>query len=97
MYRLRRGTKMCYRNRADMRYVLLPGYITSKSDGQVHYINPLQLARLYGVNIKECRIVYRDSVISMRSYNKTDDDIELYPRYDGDYRLPTLPPRGGMI
>lgn len=31
------------------RYLLCPGWVTSQTDGQSHYIGAHQLARLYGV------------------------------------------------
>lgn len=33
----------------EMRYVLHPGPIISKNDGDLHYINAPRLARLYGL------------------------------------------------
>lgn len=39
-----------------IRYVIHPGYVFSKNDGQCHYINGRQLIRLYGLNPAECVI-----------------------------------------
>ena len=37
-------------------YVLCPGMVTSKTDRQFHYIGAMALARLYGVDLKQCEI-----------------------------------------
>lgn len=63
------------------RYVLHPGYITSAHDGQDHFIGGPRLARLYGVDIKQCVWIDRD-------YFPQTGDIHLIPREDGDYRIP---------
>lgn len=65
-----------------MRYVLHPGYVTSKHDGQRHFVGGPSLASLYGVDIRDC--VYGD----VSNYNEQAGDVHLMPRYDGDYRLP---------
>lgn len=39
-----------------IKYVLHPGYIRSRSDGDIHYIGAGQLANLYGVPLSECII-----------------------------------------
>lgn len=31
------------------KYVVCPGMVTSETDGQMHYIDAIQLMRLYGV------------------------------------------------
>lgn len=64
------------------RYVLHPGYIKSKNDGEEHFIGGPKLARLYGVDIREC--VFGD----MPGYQECDGDIHLWPQYNGDYSLP---------
>jgi hypothetical protein len=64
-----------------VRYVLHPGYIRSKHDGDEHFIGGPRLARLYGVDIRDC--VYGDT----RRYAPRQGDIHLRPRYDGNYDL----------
>ena len=71
-----------------MAYVLFPGEMKSKADGDMHYISAPELARLYGVDYRKCKVVYQDSESSVRGYRKCPNDIELYPRYSGDYSLP---------
>lgn len=63
------------------KYVLMPGYVRSKNDDDLHYIGVAALAKLYRVRLSECAVV-RD-VIDAR--NLTGDEIWLRPRYDGQY------------
>ena len=66
------------------RYVLHPGYIFSKSDGDRHFIGAERLASLYGLPLAKCIIATRGG------YRKQDGDIHLYPDYDGDYNIDNL-------
>ena len=61
------------------RYVLMPGKVTSKWDGQEHYISYYQLAQLYGLSIKVCC----DG--SAQDHRPKPTDIVLTPRGNGDY------------
>ena len=70
-----------------MAYVLLPGYITSKIDGDIHYIGARQLAKLYGVDYNECYVI-NDERESLWGHKPQQGDIELYPRTNGNYSLP---------
>ena len=68
-------------------YALCPGYITSKNDGDLHYISAMQLAELYGVNIRKCIVVDfdRPETYMGRDLSKY---IKLRPKYYGNYNLP---------
>lgn len=39
------------------KYLVIPGIVTSQSDGDRHYIGPMNLIELYGVNPDECLIL----------------------------------------
>ena len=65
------------------RYVLHPGYVVSKYDGQKHFISAMHLSSLYGISLRECVIAGR------RDFIGKDGDIHLHPRADGNYALPT--------
>jgi hypothetical protein len=71
-------------------YLLCPGGVTSKNDGQRHYIDGPQLGRLYGVSLRDCVILDR-----RRSQIMSDLEYEgltrLAPRFDGNYSLPQSP------
>jgi hypothetical protein len=65
------------------KYVLHPGTVVSQCDGDIHYVDSVRLADLYGVRLYEC--VTWDH----RTMTRQDGQIHLYPRDDGDYRLPS--------
>lgn len=67
--------------------MLHPGRVTSRNDGQRHYISALRLAELYGVNLRDCVVCDALSDPSWRAYREQAGDIHLHPRADGDYRL----------
>jgi len=73
------------------KYVICPGNVTSKTDGQRHYIGPMQLMNLYGVDQQECEI-YEPAPWWPESYYRMAEERHrglprLGPRYDGDYEL----------
>lgn len=61
-------------------FVLHPGYIISKNDGDEHFIQFHQLRRLYGLSPDECED-------GRHAYYSRPEKlyVNLYPRYDGDY------------
>ncbi|HBG8375342.1 TPA: hypothetical protein KRG95_001992 [Clostridioides difficile] len=67
-----------------VKYVVFEWEITSKNDGQKHFINFRYLIKLYGVSSREC--------IRVKDFYERDGldlkDIKfLYPRNDGKYKL----------
>jgi hypothetical protein len=72
---------------SEKRYLLCPGYVTSKNDGQRHFINAYELTRLYGVDPRECVAVPHNRP----GWLPPEGLIPLSPRYDGNYRLPEAP------
>ncbi|HBH1807201.1 TPA: hypothetical protein KRM61_000825 [Clostridioides difficile] len=67
-----------------IKYVVFEGEITSKNDGQKHFINFRDLIKLYEVSPREC--------IRVKEFQERDGldlkDIKfLYPRDDGKYEL----------
>lgn len=69
----------------NQRYVLHPGYVVSAFDGQEHFVGGPRLARLYGVDIRQC--VYGDTPL----YREQDGDVHLHPDSTGLYKLPEVP------
>jgi len=76
------------------KYLLMPGAVQSKFDGQVHYIGALQLAHLYGVPMSDCIVMppqtpanHRDRM-SLLDRVRTGELVGLVPRDDGNYTLP---------
>lgn len=78
------------------RYLLCPGPVRSRTDGQWHHIGAPQLAMLYGVYRRDCLTLpepgcERFPCERLRLLERVDrgELIALGPRSDGDYRLPT--------
>lgn len=61
------------------KWCLHPGFVTSKNDGDEHYISAGKLMELYGLKREECGI-YKPE-ISLHIGNKC-----LFPLYYGRYR-----------
>lgn len=64
-----------------MRYILHPGYIRSKNDGNLHFISANTLIGLYKVDPKLC-ITHDD-----KRYEQKSGDVHLRPRYNGNYNI----------
>ena len=69
------------------RYICLGGGITSRADGDYHYIPATRLPELYKVNPDEC-IFVEESEDFGRKTRGCRDLIVLYPRSDGAYIVP---------
>ena len=66
------------------KYLLFPGDVRSKHDGDVHYIDAHTLAELYGVRFAEC-VVAKPGWTGRESLAK--GLVHLRPRYHGDYSI----------
>jgi hypothetical protein len=67
--------------------------VPSKTDGKRHYVGPMQLMQLYGVNLSECEI-HEPASWWTESYYRMAEERQrgmprLAPRYDGNYELPS--------
>lgn len=69
------------------KYLLLPGMVRSRTDGDQHFIDAPTLARLYGVKWSEC-VVSHDSFRDCDLGRNHEGLICLEPRFDGNYTLP---------
>jgi hypothetical protein len=74
------------------KYLVIPDYVISKTDGQRHYVSCNQLVRLYGVQEGEC--IFSESpdtgkTMNSINYNKKryGNLTELRPKYSGNYLL----------
>jgi hypothetical protein len=81
------------------KYALHPGPVTSKTDGDRHFIDARTLAFLYRVRPSECVVVpWQAQPRSEREHQLLLERIErmdlvhLYPRLDGNYTLPSVQP-----
>ena len=78
-----------------VKYALYPRPVTSKVDGDRHFIGAQDLANLYRVRLDECVIVpwetrpgYERQHELLLERVKANRLIPLYPSYSGDYSLP---------
>lgn len=67
------------------RYMLHPGWICSKNDGDWHFIGVGQLVQAYRINIKECLVCASCQGREALPCTNEGNLINLFPRYDGDY------------
>ena len=68
--------------KAKVRYIIHPDFVISQSDGQEHFIDYIRLIELYRLDPREC-VDWR-----LCTTRGKEDDIHLYPRYDGKYEIP---------
>lgn len=63
-------------------YVLAPGWVRSRIDGDRHFTGAARLAALYGVPLRRC--LAKGALGDFLP----EGAILLKPRFDGDYSLP---------
>lgn len=68
------------------KYLIIAGEVTSRTDGERHWVGASALCGLYGVDPKECYLVDRPKVEQI-PFDLVDLPV-LSPRYDGNYSLP---------
>ena len=77
---------------AKHKYVICPGIVRSRTDGQYHYNGPRRLKGLYGVDPAEC-VVYEPAPWWPRSFYQMDGEdhkgaVRLSPQDSGIYEVP---------
>lgn len=81
------------------RYLLCPGRVRSRSDGNLHRVSAVQLMHLYGVPATECETL--SPVPAQRREQlaraQRGDLLALHPREDCDYRLSAREPLAGLL
>ena len=65
------------------KYIICPGEVRSKSDGDIHYISGQELIRLYRLDPRECYILDYDRPLAVDLAGLPT----LGPRYHGDYMV----------
>lgn len=70
-----------------IKYIVRPGFVYSRNDGQRHFVGFGQLVKLYHVNPREC--LYDDHKGSLLGYGERflKDLTILHPRRDGNYSV----------
>lgn len=77
-----------------VKYLLVPGLVRSKTDGNSHFVQASRLAQLYGVQMGECYVLpkaHPNNTITRRNLlerAQRGELIALVPRDDGKYELP---------
>jgi hypothetical protein len=72
------------------KYAVHPGYISSITDGQKHYIGVSHLVRLYGVKLSDCIVcAYCAGGELVDCIEGTPGQIDLYPQYR-NYSIPEV-------
>uniref|UniRef100_A0A6M3LH95 Uncharacterized protein n=1 Tax=viral metagenome TaxID=1070528 RepID=A0A6M3LH95_9ZZZZ len=67
------------------KYIVYPGFVTSRNDGDRHYVSASQLIHLHKVQNSECIIVRgRRDYYKLHGINR--ELINLIPRSDGNYK-----------
>ena len=69
------------------KYIIYSGYVTSKTDGQEHFVSCKELVKLYGVNIKECCLIPFGQERSFFLGSGNKNLIKLFPREDEFYDI----------
>lgn len=77
------------------RYLVCPGFVTSRTDGHDHYLSAGRLMQLYGAPPALCTVLLHWTTDRVRRREQLDqlargEFVALSPRYDGDYTLPPL-------
>lgn len=75
------------------KYVVYPGHVISKADGDKHFIPSDYLMFLYGVKREECIVITSSMPPPLQRQAEERATalkcIPLYPKTSGDYTLPT--------
>lgn len=68
------------------KYVLHPGIVVSKSDGDKHFISAARLCALYRVKWEEC-VVAKPNWWHGFTQKALNELIHLAPDYTGEYKI----------
>lgn len=79
-------------------YILHPGMVRSRNDGDLHYIDAASLAQLYGVQLRDCVVHLYNEPLRLRGLDQ-EDLVHLYPRNDVSCKLerPTMNTEKGFV
>jgi hypothetical protein len=73
-----------------IRLVICDGVVESKTDGQQHYVGPMQLMQLYGIPNDVPITFYPSSKYEFLGWRDQPNDIVLRPKFDGDYSFDSV-------
>lgn len=69
------------------RYVLYPGPVTCTKSGESHFVGASTLARLHGIEMRDCVVFDPDPYNRAEDYK---DCIHLFPQYDEECMQPQV-------
>jgi len=69
-----------------IKYIVRPGYITPRTDGDQHYISASRLMQLHGIQPSEC-IIFRGPEDYHKLKGADKNLINVFPRADGKYKV----------
>ena len=71
-----------------IKYIVYPGRLCSKNDGDTHFISYSQLVALYKVDQRECIDFNTLCESEVRILKESDEEYaHLHPMYHGNYEL----------
>ena len=77
-----------------LKYVIYPGMVRSRTDGQYHYIGSRKLMGLYGVDPSECVVFDPATWWPTSFYRMAEEDhkglVKLMPQESGVYDVDQL-------
>lgn len=73
---------------AKLRYVLFPGYVRSRNDKDIHYIDACCLLRLYKVPPSARILVITGTRLDDHGFIPQPNDVILRPDHSGRYEQP---------
>jgi hypothetical protein len=65
------------------RIVLHPGYVSDADGNNERFVGSMAMAKAYGLDYQDHNVVSANGVYR-------DDDVHLFPRFDGEYQRVTL-------
>lgn len=66
-------------------YVIHPGEVRSKSDGDIHYVSYHQLCRLYRLDPQAKNVYYEKTALGLDLTNPDVEVVHLFPLESGKY------------
>jgi hypothetical protein len=81
-----------------IKFTIVGGYVTSKNDGDRHYVSARKLASLYGLDPREHTLIDPDRTTAHGYANRdTPDNRILTVRFNGDYEEHLMQRLGSIV
>ena len=73
--------------KSEPRILVLPGYVKSRYDGEIHHINANQLVHLYHLDIGEIIVINDLSYDFHKKEIESEEALLATPLYSGEYEV----------